>query len=81
MQVDEATGGIVVAGASENGVSDDEMVVKMVEVNEEEIEQISADGAYDRKKVYQAIEKRRDKTGGNRAAQAGKDLEARQHAR
>lgn len=49
------------AGASENSVSDDEMFVEMLAVNEEEIEQISADGAYDRKKVYQAIEKRKIK--------------------
>ncbi len=59
LQTDEATGEIVVAGASENSVSDDEMFVEMLEVNEEEIEQISADGAYDRKKVYQAIEQRK----------------------
>jgi len=61
LQTDEATGEIVVAGASENSVSDDEMFVEMLAVNEEEIEQISADGAFDRKKVYQAIEGRKIK--------------------
>ncbi len=61
LQTDEATGEIVVAGASENSVSDDEMFVEMLAANEEEIEQISADGAYDRKKVYQAIEQRKIK--------------------
>lgn len=61
LQLDEATGEIVVAGGSENSVSDDEMFVEMLAANEEEIEQISADGAYDRKKVYQAIENRKIK--------------------
>jgi hypothetical protein len=61
LQIDEATGEIVVAGASENGVSDDEMFVEMLEATEEEIEQVSADGAYDRKKVYEALEKRKIK--------------------
>jgi hypothetical protein len=61
LQIDEATNEIVVAGASENSVSDDDMFVEMLEGNEEEIEQISADGAFDRKKVYQAIEKRKIK--------------------
>lgn len=61
LQTDEATGEIVVVGASENNVSDDQMFVEMLEANEEEIEQISADGAYDRKKVYQAIERRQIK--------------------
>ncbi len=58
LQIDEATGEIVVAGASENSVSDDEMFVEMLEANEEQIEQISADGAFDRRKVYRAIEQR-----------------------
>ena len=61
LQADEATGEIVVCGASENSVSDDEMFVEMLAENAENIEQISADGAYDRKKVYQAIEKRKIK--------------------
>jgi hypothetical protein len=61
LQIDEASGEIVVAGGSENSVSDDEMFVEMLAVNAEEIEQISADGAFDRKKVYQAIERRKIK--------------------
>lgn len=61
LQVDEATGEIVICGASENSVSDDRMFVEMLAANEEEIEQISADGSYDRKKVYQAIEQRKIK--------------------
>jgi hypothetical protein len=61
LQIDEATGEIVVAGASENSVSDDEMFVQMLKANEEEIEQVSADGAFDRKKVYQALAERKIK--------------------
>jgi hypothetical protein len=61
LQTDEATGEIVVCGASENSVSDDEMFVEMLAENEEEIEQISADGAYDRRRVYQAIDERKIK--------------------
>lgn len=58
LQIDEASEEIVVAAASENSVSDCEMFEPMLCANEEEIEQISADGSYDRKKVYQAIKKR-----------------------
>lgn len=58
LHLDEATQEVVVAGASENSVSDDEMFAGMLEKNEEKVEQISGDGAYDRKKVYQAIEQR-----------------------
>lgn len=57
LQIDEATGEVVVAGGSENSVSDAAMLVEMLEVNEEEIEQLSADGAYDRRQVYQALDK------------------------
>lgn len=59
LQIDEATSEVVVCGGSENSVSDDEMFVEMLAANEEEIEQISADGAYDRKKVYQALDERK----------------------
>jgi len=58
LQIDEATNEVVVAGASENSVSDDEMFVEMLTENEEAIEQTSGDGAFDRKKVYRAIEAR-----------------------
>lgn len=61
LQMDEATHEIVVCGASENSVSDDEMFVEMLAANEEEIEQISADGAFDRRKVYRAIDERKIK--------------------
>ncbi len=59
LQIDQATHEIVICGASENSVSDDEMFIEMLAVNEEKIKQISADGAYDRRRVYQAIDKRK----------------------
>ena len=59
LQIDEASGEILVAGASENSVSDCQMFEEMLAANEEEIEQISSDGAFDRKKVYQAISERK----------------------
>ena len=58
LQIDEASGEIIVAAASENSVSDCQMFAEMLAANEEEIEQISGDGAFDRKKVYQAIRER-----------------------
>jgi len=54
-QADEATGEIIVAGASTNSVSDGEMFVEMIGMNTEDIEQISGDGAFDQRKVYSAI--------------------------
>lgn len=55
--VDEATHEVVVSGASGNDVSDGEMFVEMIEQTaaDEEIKQVSTDGAYDRRKVYQAL--------------------------
>jgi len=58
LQIDEASAEILVAAASENSVSDCRMFGEMLSANEEEIEQISGDGSYDRKKVYQAIKER-----------------------
>lgn len=58
LQIDEATSEIAVAGASENSVSDCQMFEEMLAANEEQIEQISGDGAFDRKKVYQAMTER-----------------------
>jgi hypothetical protein len=56
LHVDEATNEIVMSGASGNNVSDGEMFVEMIGQTDEEIEQVSLDGAYDRKKVYQALD-------------------------
>jgi len=58
--IDAATGEIMVAAASENSVSDCAMFPEMLRAvaDEEEIEQISADGSYDRRKVYAALNQR-----------------------
>jgi hypothetical protein len=57
--VDAATGEIIVSGASGNDVSDGGMFVQMIEQTDQEIDQVSCDGAYDQKKVYEAIEKKK----------------------
>src|SRR3954469_8428271 len=54
--VDEATGEIVAAVASEAGVPDDGGVPGLVEQVERPIPQVSADGAYDKRKWYEALE-------------------------
>lgn len=59
LAVDEQTNEIIVSGASGNAVSDGEMFVEMIGQTDEEIEQVSLDGAYDQKKVYRAIEKKK----------------------
>ena len=55
--IDAATGEIMVAAASENSVSDCAMFPELLRAigEEEAIEQISADGSYDRRKVYDAL--------------------------
>ena len=59
--LDAATGEVVVAGASENSVSDGELLPEMIEAVEDEIEQVSADGADDGRKVYAAFDERKIK--------------------
>jgi hypothetical protein len=56
LAVDEATGEIVAAVASEAGVSDDGVVPDLVDQVERPIRQVSADGAYDKRKCYEALE-------------------------
>ncbi len=56
--VDEKTHEIVVSGASENSVSDCQMFPELLALVEGEIEQLSADGSFDRLRVYQAIKER-----------------------
>ena len=56
--VNEATGEILGAVASTNNVSDDEVFDDIVDGIEEEIEQVSADGAYDKRKCYDTLEAR-----------------------
>lgn len=58
LQTDEATGEITACTGSENSVSDYEMFEPLLKENEQEIAQISADGAFDRWKVYEAIRRR-----------------------
>lgn len=58
LSVDAATGEVIVAAGSENSVSDCAMFPEMMRLVEGEIEQISADGSYDRRKVYAALRER-----------------------
>jgi transposase len=53
--VDEATGEIVAAVASEAGVSDDDALPDLLVQVEGEISQVSADGAYDKRRCYDAL--------------------------
>ena len=54
--VDEATGEIVAAVASEASVTDDDVVPDLVEQVNRPLAQVSGDGAYDKRKVYEALE-------------------------
>ena len=56
LAVDEATGEIVAAVASEAGVTDDDVVPDLVGQVDCPIQQVSADGAYDKRKCYEALE-------------------------
>jgi len=59
--VDETTGEIVAAVASQAGVCDEEALPDILEQVEGEIGQVSADGAYDKRRCYKAIEERQAK--------------------
>lgn len=56
--VDEATGEILAAVVSTNDVSDGEVLPNLLNGIDDEIEQVSADGAYDQRKCYDAIRER-----------------------
>ncbi len=56
--VNEATGEILAAVVSSHNVSDDEVFEEVLDGVIEEIEQVSGDGAYDKRKCYRAIEAR-----------------------
>jgi hypothetical protein len=58
LAVDEATGEIVAAVASEAGVSDDEVLPDLLARVKGAVGQVSADGAYDKRRCYEAIEER-----------------------
>jgi Transposase DDE domain len=57
LAVDEATGEIVAAVASEAEVSDDEALLDLLTQVSGELSQVSADGAYDKRRCYEAIER------------------------
>lgn len=59
--VNEATGEIVSALVSTNDVSDDQAFEELLDGIEAEIEQVSADGADDKRKCYDAVAKREAK--------------------
>ena len=56
--VDEKTGEVLAAVVSTNNISDGEALGDILEGVEGEIEAVSADGAYDQRKCYDAIEQR-----------------------
>ncbi len=56
--LDAATGEVVVAVASENSISDCALFPEIVQAVSGEIEQISCDGSYDRRKVYAVLNER-----------------------
>lgn len=53
--VDEASREIVAAVATTNNVSDDEVLADLLEQISEKVEQVTTDGAYDKRKCYEAI--------------------------
>jgi hypothetical protein len=53
--VNEATGEILAAVASTNNVSDDDAFADVIDGIDEEIEQVSGDGAYDKRKCYDKL--------------------------
>ena len=59
--VDEATGEILAAVVSTNDVTDGEVLPELLDAIDDEIEQVSADGAYDQRKCYDAIRDRQAK--------------------
>lgn len=54
--VDEATGEIVAGVVSTNNISDDQVFADVLDGVEGEIEVVSADGAYDKRKCYETLE-------------------------
>jgi hypothetical protein len=75
--IDAGMGEIIGAAASENSVSDCQMFPEIVRLIEEEIKQISAEGSYDRRKLYPALNERKIKRAAGSAAQGSKNLATR----
>lgn len=59
--IDEQTHEVIVAAATNNSVADCQMFPEMLAAVAEEIQCISADGSYDRRKVYEALNERQIK--------------------
>lgn len=58
---DETTGEIVAAVVTTNNVADSQVLEDLLEQVEEEVEQVSGDGSYDKRSCYAAIRKRKAK--------------------
>ena len=56
LAIDEETGEILVAEVSTNDCHDGDILESLLEIIDGDIEQVSADGAYDKRKCYQTIE-------------------------
>ncbi len=61
MGIDEATGEIVSAVATTNDYHDSQVLEDILEETEDNIQQVSTDGAYDTQRCYEAIQKRQAK--------------------
>jgi hypothetical protein len=59
--IDEATGEILAAVVSTNNVNDGEVLPDLLDQIEDEIDQVSGDGAYDQRRCYDAIRARNAK--------------------
>ena len=59
--VDEATGEILALAVTDNSVADHEELPGLLDQIDEPVTQVSADGAYDKRKAYDAIGKRKAK--------------------
>ena len=61
--IDEATGEILAGVVTSNDVHDSEVLVDLLEATDADLEQVSADGAYDTRPCYEAIQARDAKVG------------------
>jgi hypothetical protein len=61
--IDEATGEILAGVVTSNNVHDSEVLLDLLEVTDADLEQVSADGAYDTRPCYEAIQEHEAKAG------------------
>jgi IS5 family transposase len=54
--INQATGEIVAAGCTPNSISDGQVLPALIQQVEDPIEQVSADGSYDKRNCYEAIQ-------------------------